>query len=289
MNEHHHQGYDVQALWEVNEDNEEGFENRCEEVHCPSLSLLKQEEIIKKLVNSYDYVSAREVCGMLPESATAAYRPWLDLACARLRLDFVEMNRLDRELNSGCIPLKAKGKQEYFEYALNLAVKQKKEEYTDFIRAITPLMVDLFALILKHECDIDITKYLTDKKWDEEKLKRENAGVDACLNRAYRGNFRYGDVYSVHLVQIIKKYSKNEKLIALAAELRKIEEKVRNPAAHEIVSMSEERIKKMTGGKDTEDIMGLLRNAFKYTGIGIRSEDWDSYERMNEKILQRMQ
>jgi len=72
-------------------------------------------------------------------------------------------------------------------------------------------------------------------------------------------------------------------------ELDDREEKVRNPAAHEIVSMSEERIKKMTGGKGTEDIMGLLRNAFKYTGIGIRSEDWDSYERMNEKILQRMQ
>ena len=58
MNEHQHKGYDVQLLWEGNEDNTDPFENRCEEIHCPSLSRLKQEEIIKKLVRSYDYDEA---------------------------------------------------------------------------------------------------------------------------------------------------------------------------------------------------------------------------------------
>ena len=290
MNEHYHQDYDVQSLWELNEDNEEGFENRCQEIRCPSLSLLKQEESIKKLVESYDYEAARRVCIMLPEGDTAAYRPWLDLACARLQLDFLSMNRLDKELDSGCIPLKAKGKQEIFEYALNMDVKREKKEYTDFIRAITPLLVDLFMLILKHECGIDIARYLIPKKrkWDRAKLKQENDGLDAFLNQSFGGMFSYGDVYSIQLVKIIKHYSRNERMTTLVEILRRVEEKVRHPAAHEIVSLSEEKIKSLTGGYDTNEIMGFLREAFKYTGIGVSPKDWDSYKMMNEKIRQAM-
>ena len=50
MNEHRHEGYDVETLWELDEDNTEPFENRCQEIRCPSLSLIKQGEIIKRLV-----------------------------------------------------------------------------------------------------------------------------------------------------------------------------------------------------------------------------------------------
>ena len=75
----------------------------------------------------------------------------------------------------------------------------------------------------------------------------------------------------------------------MANDLRMIEERVRNVAAHEIVSLSEERIKKMTEGKDTGEIMRLLKEAFKYTGIGVSSQDWNAYEEMNEKIIQAMQ
>ena len=48
MNEHRHGDYDVKALWKANEDNKDGFENRCHEVECPTLSLIKQEEMIKQ-------------------------------------------------------------------------------------------------------------------------------------------------------------------------------------------------------------------------------------------------
>lgn len=47
MNEHSHQGFDVETAWELDEDNGPDFENRCEEVHVPSLLRMKNEEIIK--------------------------------------------------------------------------------------------------------------------------------------------------------------------------------------------------------------------------------------------------
>ena len=47
MNEHQHRDYDVETLWELNEDNLPDAQNRCVEINCPSLLKLKQEEIIK--------------------------------------------------------------------------------------------------------------------------------------------------------------------------------------------------------------------------------------------------
>ena len=50
INEHIHRDYDVQTLWELDEDNNENYENRCREIECPSLSSIKKEEMIKKPV-----------------------------------------------------------------------------------------------------------------------------------------------------------------------------------------------------------------------------------------------
>jgi len=44
INEHHYKDYDVFTLWELDEDNQPGADNRCSEIACPSLQKLKKEE-----------------------------------------------------------------------------------------------------------------------------------------------------------------------------------------------------------------------------------------------------
>lgn len=291
MNEHRHDDYDIQTLWDLNEDNETDFENRCQEVQCPSLSLLKQEENIKKLISSYDYEAARQICGMLPAVATAAYQPLLDIACARIQLDLPLLNKLDNEQVVSFLPIKDARKEKYFEYALQLHVKREKREYVDFVRAITPLLVDLFIMILKHEGGLDVLACCQagKMKWDEDRLRNDYPEVLEILNEAYSwcGGFRVSPVYSDHLTKLAKHYVKNEKIVSLIEVLRGIEESVRNTAAHEIVSLSEEKIKRLTG-YDTEEIMTMIKEAFKYTGIGVSAKHWASYEEMNERIIRAM-
>lgn len=291
MNEHRHEDYDILTLWDLNEDNEADFENRCEEVHCPSLSLLKQEELIKKLVRSYDYEAARQICLLLPASSTEGYRSLLELACMRMQLDLPALNKLDNEQEESFLPIKDARKEKYFEYALQLHVKQVKKEYTDFVRAITPLLVDLFIMILKHEGGLDVLACCQEgkMKWDENRLKNDYPKVLQVLDEAYSwcGGFRVSPVYSDHLMRLAKVYVKNEKVVALIESLRGVEEAVRNTAAHEIVSLSEDKIKKLTG-YDTEGIMQMIKEAFKYTGIGVSPIHWQSYEEMNERIIKAM-
>lgn len=66
MNEHIHKGFEVEVAWGLNGDNEEGFENRCREVQCPTLDIIKKEEIIKKHVEVYDYGAALSVARTMP-------------------------------------------------------------------------------------------------------------------------------------------------------------------------------------------------------------------------------
>ena len=73
----------------------------------------------------------------------------------------------------------------------------------------------------------------------------------------------------------------------MIANVRSVEENIRNLAAHEIVSVTEETIVVLTGFS-SEKIMAMIKELFNYTGISIRKEYWNSYDEMNTEILKRM-
>lgn len=61
-----------------------------------------------------------------------------------------------------------------------------------------------------------------------------NTEIIAALNDSYNGNFKYGDVYSVHIKYLIEHFSDNADLKKLVNDIRKVEEKIRNDAAHDM-------------------------------------------------------
>ncbi len=288
MNEHIHRGYDVETLWELNEDNTEHFANRCSEVKCPTLSMLQQENIIKKLVREYDYQAALEVAETLPGEAAKGYLDLLKMASRRLLLDFSGVDQIARKsIRAGKLLLiKDTGTRKYFEYALALQVKLKRCEYADFIRGISPLLVDLFEMILEKHEGISLKDYCIQKKkkswvWDKEKM--HDTEVYRILARKYP-SFRYGDVYSSQLCILIQNLGKDQKLKELVGNLRSVESNLRNLAAHQIISVTDQTIKTRTGYTGNQ-IMEMLKAAFVLAGIGVKKEDWNSYDVMNEGII----
>ena len=98
INEHHYKDYDVFTLWELDEDNQPGADNRCSEIACPSLQKLKKEEVIKKHILSYDYRAALTVADTMGKQDTQKYRGYLELAEKRLLLDISEVDKLAKKL-----------------------------------------------------------------------------------------------------------------------------------------------------------------------------------------------
>ena len=66
-----------------------------------------------------------------------------------------------------------------------------------------------------------------------------------------------------------------------------VEQKVRNIAAHNIVSVTTEWVKEKTG-KSVEDILWLLKYICEQVKINTRKENWNSYDYMNSRIIEEL-
>ena len=285
MNEHTHKDYDVELAWELDEDNLPDFENRCHEVECPSLLYLKQKEVLKNLIRKCDYAAAREISEEISKYNKGIRGDLIDMALSRYHLNTAYASKVAEANNIDLFPVKSGNEQKLFEYALNLSIKAKKEDYVDFIRGLTPLIADLNEIILKRTCGIDVNNYTRVingvRRWDKSKLNGTEV-ENTLLNKW--PNFRYEAVYSVQLVTLIQSSSKaSTEVKSFVDDFRAIEEKIRNMAAHEIVSITDEIIHKTTG-YSSKQIIKLIKKAFHHIGYNYPEGYWDSYNNMNELI-----
>ncbi len=292
INTHVHKDYDVATLWDLNEDNRDDFENRCSVIDCPSLVRLKNEELLKKLINSYDYVAALDVVNMMPEKQTASYKGLVEYADYRLKLDKNDLMRLEKEdIGHEFLPVRIQEFRDIAEYALALFVKKKREEYADFIRGLTPLIVKLYILILKNEAKVDVLKYcyVDNSKasvfWSDKKLGNDEMSSSwlALWKKRYGHDFKPYFVSSDSLLALIETYCSRD-TINCSNRLRETEQKIRNVAAHEISIITDKRVKQMTG-YTCDEIICDIKALFKYSGINMTDDSWNSYEKMNETIV----
>lgn len=282
------ENYDAEFNWEFNKDNE-NFENRCEEIRCLNLIKLLKIDIIKKHISAYDYTAAKTVADEIREEIPdEAYR-MIEIAVERVKLNKSKVDKLMQNIKYDIFPIKAGDKQKIFEYALVLQMKLNKEEYADFVRGITPIVVDLLEAILKKECKFVVADYCRDNdnimKWDKDKL--EKAGLMEILNEQYKdkGGFKAGVVYSNTLAALIRYKSNDSQLIEKVTEVEKAESNVRNMAAHEIVSVTKEWFIKKAG-KSPAEIFDDIRFLMNRAGINVKNEQWKSYDYMNNIIIE---
>ena len=288
MNEHNHDENDIEMLWELDEDNDDDAVNRCRVAYCPSLTEIQQKDIIKKHVANYDYAAALDLADDMSEEAACSFIDLLRMARERQLLNLSEFDKYQKKLGVDFSPVKSSNERNYFEYALELSCKLKRGEYADFIRGVTPIVADLFELILKSRCSIDISAYYRvekngAKKWDTYKIS-----ADTELSSALQGDWNEpvsGNVGSAALLNAILYYSDDVYLNELVQEVRDVEEKVRNIAAHQIVSINEQMIKSNTGFTP-QRIINDIKRLFSYTNIRLKKEFWDSYDDMNSYITE---
>ncbi|MCI8284794.1 MAG: hypothetical protein HFE90_05930 [Firmicutes bacterium] len=282
--------YSAELEWEYNEDNEKDFTNRCTEVKCENLRILIQRNLIRKFTKSYDYKAACIIADDIKLDLSDTCYALLKAAEARLQLDASTISKYLKDVSYEIIPVRSGNHRNMVEYMLSLEVKIKKGEYADFIRGITPVVVNLFEMILESRCGIKLCDYTYGKdqrKWDMDKLQNDKRIWD-ILSNSYDYEFKGGLVYSDHLLQLIKGISKDNELIRTADEVRNAESKVRNIAAHDIVSVTDASIKSSTKNLSAKDIFSGLKKLCRYADIPGGKEVWDSYDRMNDLIFKEL-
>ena len=292
INKHVHEDYDVKTLWELNPDNDVGFVNRCKIIECPSLYQLKNEELLKKLIRSYDYYAALEVIKIMPEKYTVGYKHLVDYAYKRMTLDYLGICSLEREHGlPSFIPVKDDHARPVVEYALSLFAKANSGNYADFVRGMTPLILEVFVLNVEKIAGVnpyDMCDYDEKRKsyiWSDEKLAKnpKTIGWIELWEKKFEGGFKVGIINSQSLLYLISEYGQEQEKNA-ASSLRWVEVAVRNIAAHQIKAITNESVKKEVG-KTCEDIVDLFKVLFKYSRVDSSSKVWDSYDDMNDYIV----
>ena len=133
------------------------------------------------------------------------------------------------------IPVKMAGQRSVFEYVLSLRIKMLQGNYADFIRGLTPVVVDLFAMCLKSELQIELEEFCElDKngvwKISDHKMSTSKYGKDikkALQNQSQSMEIKYGPLGSVHILYIFRELSQNTKLVDrwnLFEKLRQVSE-----------------------------------------------------------------
>lgn len=282
--------YDVKTYWELNEDNQQDYEDRCIEAESGNLIALLKLDSVCKFVDSYNYAAALSVADEIDDFISNDGKMLIKIAAERLKLNSKVVDKMLSKENVDIIPVKSGNQRSLFEYALALNIKIKKEEFADFIRGLTPLTADLSELILKSQCNIDINDYCKVnrfglRKFDKNKLK--GTKVYESLQNEFKGDFRPNDVGTRQMVPLIKAFSNDNVLIGKIEEIMNVEQAIRNLAAHEIVSVTEEWIKEKTGFSSRQ-IFEMIKFLIVKAGVKVSKDDWDSYDKMNEIIIHKI-
>ena len=269
--------------WELNESNDVP-DDRC----IPSLTenLVKEFETqnVIKLINSYDYAAAYAIAKD-SELFSDKFKELLLAAASRLKLE-PKARTVFKKYNIKGVTADNAEYADISEYLLLLDIKIKKEEYADFLRSITPAIFELFMMYLKNKCNFAISDYTyTDKKdvikWDKEKLK--GTKILAALDKKYKGGLNADSfVSSDSLSVIIYELSPETAAKDTADILRnKVENKLRNKAAHTIISITDDKVKSYTGMYSRE-IFKHLAKMFELSGYQLNEK---SYDRMNSILI----
>jgi hypothetical protein len=252
------------------------------------MSLLKRD-IIRKHVDAYDYTAAISVADEIRDDISDEAYTMLEVASERVKLNRNKINKLMRGVSYDLFPIKDGDKQKLFEYALVLQIKLQKEEYADFVRGITPIVVDLLEMILEKQCDIRVADYCNinnkTKMLSWNKYKLEKTGLMKLLNEQYknRGGFKVGPVYSNSLAALIHCKCDDTAFLQKVDEISQTESAVRNIAAHEIVSVTDEWFKEKAG-KSADEIFANIRFLMVRAGVNVTEKQWKSYDEMNGEI-----
>lgn len=268
--------------WELNESNDTD-DNRCLASVTKNLLGEFQKQTVIKMIRSYNYTAAYDLCSA-SGLFSGEFKEMVSAACSRLKLEYSKTRTVFRKHGFISTPPMNTENEELTEYLLLLKIKVIKEEYADFLRAITPVSVKLLEIYLKANCGIDLDDYtIADKKngrlWSRDKM----AGTEALkiLDKCYQGHLTdKSPIYSNALEKLIAELSSDHKAAACASNLIKSEKNARNLAAHTIIPVTDKMIFDKTGFK-AKEILDMIFAMYHYCRIKV---DADAYDKMNDFI-----
>ncbi len=266
--------FDIDTAFENDNDNKPDFPRRIIESKNKNLRRKSEKKIICALIDKYDYSAALTAAKNI-KITDKRFLKALEATDKRYKFFLDDAKKLYDEAG-----INVEFRSELEEYLLILGIKNEHEEYTDFIRAITPVVYELFKTILKIKCDFNLDEYTnkTEKgdRWNTERIKSEKGyiveTVYETLSRKiidFDNPSRFKTVYTSNLNDIIQALSDDRIIKEKSRIIRSLEDDFRNKAAHSLNGALDK--KSFTDAKP----LYKLYEAFVVAGLIVPPDDTD--------------
>ncbi|MBB5335492.1 CRISPR type III-A/MTUBE-associated protein Csm6 [Pectinatus brassicae] len=281
--------YDKEASWANNIDNitdSSEIEVRCKEIKHDNIKKGLVKNIIIKYLETYDYKGALTVL------QTAEYFFAPDLAKILRAADYrlhLEHSKAQKYFDSSSLkykevyPVQSSDCRDIFEYILHLKKLGARNNLLEFAQGISPVLYRLSYMLLKKSLNIPMDDYTFQdrgvRKYEERKLpdiyKKE------FINMNYKTPINTSNLLPLIAYEAVKQ--NKVRGYELIKNLRDFEKNVRNIAAHEISAISKDTFKN-NAGTTCEKIINDIEKLYQIIFAG--NANWNSYDHMNEKIMQ---
>lgn len=299
------QDYPVAESLELNEDESEETENRCVEPELFYLRRKRQEDRIAALLARYDYAAITNISEINQRLSALVHhldsRSSLDDVKAHRDADAAKTQNKDLfnlypYTKTGCKTV-SKEYCQLVEYFLVLKNLLRHADHMDFVLRMNPFMVRLETMYLSRLVPYKMTDLFEQSRgryWIcRERFERidpeRSRLVDEKMRSDGKDSYKDGgelNQYFLHfLLQTFEQVP--EKLYSLFEKTLELNQKKRNPAAHELTLVTDEDIKEICGLSGHGLIMGLedaLQTIFPEGSDKI----FTIYDRCNRYILEHL-
>jgi CRISPR type III-A/MTUBE-associated protein Csm6 len=284
--------YDLGKEITENEDGhaqEPGAKNRCIEPAIRNHVYAFAVSQIKRFISDYDYLAAWEVARENPGLFEEEFISMLKMAADRSLFRVKTYSEMKKRFGDGCFPLPNNDYARLLEYYLIMDVNRKKDMVADYVLRLSPISAEIGKKYAYQKLDFNLRDH----------LDRQGRLIMRDIPKEIRKYIREEcrDPVYVNLRQILDlvsacasaqgKADACKRFINKLARIRDVEEKVRNPAAHELETITAPMIKEKTG-ITLEVLDRNVREALVECANGmIKTEYFNLYDRMNGVLIEK--
>lgn len=300
--------YDVNELFKRNVDrklsdtlSKDKVSYRLRDVSNRNLNSMKISEIMKNLIDAYDYDAALQVFTSFffneESDITDKSRNLQDFLKFASYRKMQTLHKLKSKKGHEYESLKVQyipffeptgNKYACTEYVLKLRLSFDGGEYTDAIRAMTPLDTKLLSLVFNNLTGLEIQKYINNKTG----CFLENGSFPKEFSKHFKRAFYEKDSTSImlgpaslkKLIHVVMDPQKKRELKDAIDGIVEVENRLRNLVAHTMTTITEEKFLEDTGLKSVEQLFGYYDTLLENAGYNLQHFDWHAYEIMNNDI-----
>lgn len=291
-------------MLECNEDDDPSSPNRCTE---PPLLMIRRHGLrlqIESLVRNYEYGGALQLVEQNRRLFSDTTERLLRHGVCRTMLNWREANKIISDYNGKILMQSPSDFSEYFQL---MELRQRKEQLSEFIVKLSPVLMGLGFKYLECIKGFDLLQCGRELnrngervfRWDCNKARKYNPELQDYLDKKYPGGMKDGPLYfqtimslcEYYKVTTLKSDALHNEITTAFSKLRTVEETARNPIAHNICNMTEARLEEETKKQLLEPLnsAGILRILRKvYKDIYKKNMAW-TYDGLNDCIVESLQ